>query len=115
MDNSFGIPFWFCCLQPVERAVLRAMGLAFVAGLGQPVDNLLWQSFWGLLVSGRASRQRAFLDIFPLEEQDATPPDTIEVVTVFAFTDTAFWLAVSAYLLNPDSACLSGCGRWYPS
>jgi len=94
---------------------LRAMSLAFVAGMGEPVDSLIWQAFWGLTVRSRGARQRAFLDIFPLREEDATPPDTSEVVTVYAFTDTAFWLGAVAFFASPQGACLVGCERWYPA
>jgi len=106
---------YVCCLNSVERSVLRAMSLAFVAGLGEPVDSLIWQAFWGLTVKSRGARQSAFLAIFPLREEDATPPDTAEVVTVYTFTNTAFWLGAATYFATPAGSCLEGCDRWYPA
>jgi hypothetical protein len=106
---------YVCCLNSVERSVLRAMSLAFVAGLGEPVDGLIWQAFWGLTVKSRGARQSAFVAIFPLREEDTTPPGTTEVVTVYAFTDAAFWVGATAYFASPQGACLEGCDRWYPA
>lgn len=91
------------------------MSLAFIAGLGEPVDSLMWQAFWGLTIASRGARQLAFLAIFPLREEDATPPDTPEVVTVYAFADAAFWVGAAAYFATPEGACLGGCERWYPA
>jgi len=107
------LPFeeYVCCLNSEERSVLRALALAYVAGLGEPVTPELWQTFWGLTFRSRAARQSAFVVIFPLQWDETSPIDGSPVGSVLAFTSTSFWLGAIAFFLTPEGACLEGCKK----
>jgi len=113
--SVFRVGEWACCVNPVERSVLRAMALAYVAGMGQPVPFYIWETFWGLTTLSRSDRQRFFVDIFFMEEQEDTTSDPPNIIPVYAYTSAAFWLEAVAFFASPDGACLEGCGRWYPA
>jgi len=105
---------WWCCIHSAERQVLRALALAYTVGMGEPIDELIWQAAWGVTLASRALRQNTFLAIYPLEKELPAPDADPEILPVYAFTDDTFWLECVAFLLDPDSACLEGCERWYP-
>lgn len=105
----FDFDFWFCCLHPDERAVLRATSAALILtlGVGMPLD--LWLTVWAVFPLTGGARRAAFLEIYYLEIvtiMEGEPPVPVDVVRP---TDASFWLALSVYLLLPNAACLGGC------
>jgi len=107
----FDVPSWWCCINPVERGVLRSTALAYVASLGTFVPEDVWITFWGLEYRSRNERIDFFIPLFFLLEETIPIGDPIVDTSVLTFTNDAFWMEVTAYLLNPDSACLDGCQR----
>jgi len=106
---------WFCCLTSEERAILRSCAEAFVltVGVGIPCD--VYSAFWVLVLSSREARKAAFAEIFGLTQVELEVGDPIETVCLWTFDDSAFWIALTAFILTPEGACLAGCERWIPS
>lgn len=101
--------FWFCCLNPVERAVLRSTALAFGVSFGVGVHIDVWNAFWGVGVHSLTLRKEIFHWAFHCEVKEILPDGATEFVTVVAPTDILFWAEILAYTLSPDGACLQGC------
>jgi len=102
-------PFWFCCLNPREREVLRLTceGLIITLFVGMPLAawNLLWLTFPG---SGQAVKD-AFLSIYILRIDTilvGEPPVPLDVVVTDAAAD---YLLLAAYLLTTEATCVDGC------
>lgn len=103
------IDFWWCCLNPRERVVLRSTidGIALTLNVGIPKP--LWDTFWlGTLNSGEPVRD-AFLSIYGLEIVTiplGEPPVDTQVVRAKDGLTYAAWFV---YIFTPAAACLSGC------
>lgn len=105
----FGIEWWFCCLNPREREVLRATieALLLTLWLGVPED--VWRAFWLAHPDSGEAVQDAFLSIYGLEI--ATIDDDAETApyTVVRPVDVSQYVSWSLFIATPDAACLSGC------
>lgn len=103
------VDYYFCCLNPTERGVLRstAEALLLTLFLGVPYD--LWDAFWfGAPASGEV-RRLSFLSIYGLEivtiDVDLVPTEVVRPQVSYL----PYWVEVSVYILTPAAACLSGC------
>lgn len=110
----YGIPFWFCCLNPVERGVLRQCVTAFEATLGGFIPCVVYDALWLITGLSREARKEAFLSIYGLTETEIIIVEGGELECVYTFDNPLFWLELAVYTLTPDGACLEGCTRWYP-
>lgn len=104
-----GIGWWFCCLNPREREVLRATieGLALTLYVGIPLS--LWDGFWLIYLYHGAAMRAAFLDIYRLEIVEielGEPPVPVQVVRPLNESEYVDWLV---FILTPDAACVDGC------
>lgn len=106
---AWDIAFWFCCLNPRERGVLRATidGEIATLGVGIPLD--VWNTFWIASPDNGTAVREAFLRIFRLEIVTIEIGDPPVPVDVVAPIDYAQWLSWGLFLLTPSAACLSGC------
>lgn len=106
IDN---IEWWWCCLHPLERSVLRATieGEALTIYQGIPLE--LWNTFWiSLYPNGQAMRD-AFLIIYGLRIvtiEIGEPPVPVEVVQPIYPLQYAAWFV---FIFTPAAACLDGC------
>jgi len=106
---AWDIPFWWCCLNPREREVLRATieALALTFWVGIPVE--IWDGFWLIHSSNGQAVRDAFLSIYKLEivtivVDPELPP--VDVVRARFALDYGSWLL---FLAEPEAACLAGC------
>lgn len=105
----FGLAWYFCCLHPRERGVLRSTAEALVLTLflGVPLD--VWEAFWLVYEDNGEAVRDAFVAIYGLEIatiEAGEPPVPVDVVRPH---DLPFWVDASLFILTPDAACLSGC------
>lgn len=104
------LPSWYCCLNPLERGVLRSTAEALLLTLFVGVPKDLWDTFWfASLYSGEA-RRLAFLEIYDLEIVTIIDVDTQEDLVVVRPTNFAFWDDASIFVLFSAAACSGGCG-----
>lgn len=111
----FNIPFWFCCLNPVERSVLRGCIASYELTLGVFIPCTVFDTLWLIASRSREARKSAFVELYGLTETELELVPGEPLVCVYTFNNPAFWLALVAYTILPSGACLSGCDRWYPS
>lgn len=110
----YGIAWWFCCLNPLERTALRQTALALPATsfLGVPLD--IWDAFWLGAGGGMDARRDAFLTVYQLEIvtiDEGEPPVPVEVVRP---VDLPLWVSWSLYVLTSASLCPDGCEQSKP-
>lgn len=105
------IGWFFCCLNPTERGVLREMGHALPVTLFLGVPFPLWDAMW--LVSGgdTVARREAFLGNFGLEIATIMVGDPPVPVDVVRPLDVVQWADYSVFTFLPAAACLSGCAQ----
>jgi len=105
----WGIEWWFCCLHPRERAVLRQTALAMPATLyfGVPVD--IFNAFCLGAGLTSAAMRAAFLPIYQLEIATIVPELPEEPFDVVRPLDLPLWVEWTLYVLSPESTCPSGC------
>lgn len=103
------IGYWFCCLNPREREVLRLTieGLALTLYVGVPVA--VWDTFWfGFSDSGESVRE-AFLWVYLLHigtiMVDEVPVDVVQADT----EALALYVSWALWLLEPAASCPDGC------
>lgn len=110
----YRIDEWFCCLNPVERGVLRQCLTSFEVTLGIFMPCVVFDALWLITPLSREARKAAFLEIFGMTETEMVivPDDPAECV--YTFDTPAFWIELAIYTLTPAGACLDGCTRWYP-
>lgn len=108
------LAWFFCCLNPLERQVLRATAeaLPLTLFLGVPLD--LWETFWLLSPDNSPDRRAAFLTVYMLEIATIDEGGGEAEVTVVRPTDLLFWTGASLYVFTPAAACLSGCEQSKP-
>lgn len=110
----FNIPFWFCCLNPVERGVLRQCVTAFEATLGLFMPCVVFDALWLITSESRDARREAFPVIFGMTKTEMVIVEGDPAECVYTFDNPAFWLELAIFTLTPAGACLDGCDRWYP-
>lgn len=106
---AWEIGWWFCCLNPRERGVLRAtiVGIAETLNVGIPLG--LWVAYWALYPAVSAETQVAFLRIYRLEivtiviDPEQPPVDVVRALDPWVFESWA------VFLLTAEAACLDGC------
>lgn len=103
------IEWWFCCLNPRERGVLRStiLGIAETLNVGIPVA--IWGAFWlPYSPSGEAMRE-AFRSVYMLEIVTIVIDPELPPVDVVRSTDGLQYAVWAVFLLTPGAACLAGC------
>lgn len=110
----FGLEWFFCCLNPLERQVLRATAeaLPLTLFLGVPID--VWNTFWLLSPDSTEDRKAAFLVVYMLEIATIDEGGGEEELTVVRPLDLPFWVDASLFVFTPAAACLSGCQQSKP-
>lgn len=110
----FGLSWFFCCLNPLERQVLRATAeaLPLTLFLGVPLD--LWDTFWLLSPSATDDRKAAFLVTYSLEIATIDEGGGEAELTVVRPLDLPFWVDAALYVFTPGAACLGGCQQSKP-
>lgn len=105
----FDLPWYYCCLNPTERGVLRSTAEALLLTLfvGVPLD--VWDSFWFGAPDAGQARRDAFLWIYHLEIVTIEEGDPPEEVTLVRPTVLMFWVDASVFVFTPAAACLAGC------
>lgn len=114
-SSMHGIPAWFCCIPAAERSILRSCAQAFVLSVGLGIPCLVYDSFWLTVLCSRDARKTAFLSIYGLTPGEVVIPPSPEPICVYTFEDSAFWIALAAFILTPSAACLDGCDQWRPA
>lgn len=103
------IAYWFCCLNPREREVLRATVECWALSLGVGCPKAVWDGFWLIHPDVSPAVVAAFLAIYQLKIvtiEVGDPPVPVEVVTpLFPLAYAAF----AVYLASPEAACFGGC------
>lgn len=106
---AWDIDYWFCCLNPRERVLLRDTSEGLVLTLFIGIPKTLWDAFWIPTIHGSEKVREAFLSIYKLEI--VTIPlggeDTLVVRPRDGYADV--WLDWSIFMVSPAAACLSGC------
>lgn len=103
------IDWWFCCIHPRERSVLRStiLGIAETLNVGIPVS--LWDVFWiGIYGYGDAMKS-AFISIYRLEIVTIEVDPELPPIDVVRARDGLMYAAWLVFLLTPPAACLEGC------
>lgn len=108
------IPFWFCCLNPAERGILRECATSYAFTLGAFIPCAIFNPLWLLVALSRDARKAAFVEIYGLTETELVIVEGGELECVYTFDDSAFWLELVAFLITPAGACLDDCPRWQP-
>lgn len=111
----FGIEQWFCCLNPVERGVLRQCVTSFEVTLGSFMPCVLYDPLWLITDLSREARKEAFPVIFGMTKTEMVIVPDEPAECVYTFDNPAFWIELAIYTLTPSGACLEGCQRWYPA
>lgn len=106
---AWDIAFWFCCLNPREREVLRLTieGLILTVNVGIPVAA--WDLFWVVFPDNGAAVRAAFLTTYRLSIvtiEVGDPPVPVDVVQADEYTSIISW---ALFLLEPEAACVEGC------
>lgn len=115
VSSVFGIDAWFCCLNAQERSILRSCTLAYVTFFGSYVPCEVVDAFWFPVVDHRVWRQTTFNTIFGISQMELDAPLSPYGTCVYTFTPDTVWIALAAYILESESACLDGCERWRPA
>lgn len=106
---AWDIAWWFCCLNPRERVLIRdtSEGLVLTAFIGIPL--VIWNAFWIPTIHGSEAVREAFLSIYKLEIVTIVLEG--EETSVVRPRDgyAADWLSWSIFLVTPTAACLTGC------
>lgn len=109
MDAPGSVGWFYCCLHPAERTVMRQTieGLVLTLFLGVPLD--VWTAFWLVTEHGAPEYQDAFRGLYHLEivtiESDPAPIEVVRPIEGFL----PFWVEVGLFVVTPEAACLSGC------
>lgn len=106
---DWNIAFWFCCLNPREREVLRLTveGLILTVGVGIPVP--VWDVFWLTYTPNGAALREAFLHTYRFSIGTIAvgePPLPVDVVVADDYSLVLLW---AVYLLLPGATCVDGC------
>jgi hypothetical protein len=106
---EWGIEWWFCCLNPREREVLRLTveGLALTLYVGIPL--VAWDLFWLTYSPNGEAMREAFRTIYKLRIDTilvGEPPVPVDVVVTDELVTYASWLI---YVATPEATCVSGC------
>lgn len=107
----FGITWFFCCLHPRERGVLRSTAEALVLTLFLGVPEDLWRAFWLVYEDNGEEVIQAFLRIYGLEIVTIGEPEEPVSVVRPASGFLATWVEYSLFILTPGAACSDGCGQ----
>jgi hypothetical protein len=103
------IEFWFCCLNPREREVLRATIECWALSLGVGCPKTVWDGFWLIHPDVSSAVIDAFMAIYQLEIvtiEVGDPPVPLDVVVpLYPLAYAAFAL----YIASPAAACSGGC------
>lgn len=101
--------FWWCCLDPPERTMLRvtAEGFLLTLYLGMPLT--IWLAAWAVTGEDTEERRDAFLRLYHAEIGtmliDGSPVDAVVPLEDYVF----WWVEIVLWLLDPRAACLDGC------
>jgi hypothetical protein len=106
---EWDIGWWWCCLNPREREVLRATieGLALTLYVGIPVA--VWDAFWLIHPDNGQAVRDAFLIIYRLRIDTilvGEPPVPVDVVLTDEVITYASWLL---FLATTGALCGDGC------
>lgn len=106
---AWDIAFWFCCLNPREREVLRLTveGLILTVNVGIPLAA--WDLFWFTYSPNGDALRVAFRSLYKLEIGTilvGEPPVPVDAVVS---TDYATVLSWGLFLLTLDAVCSDGC------
>lgn len=106
---DWDIGWWFCCLNPREREVLRATieALALTLYVGVPVA--VWDAFWLIHPDNGQAARDAFLILYKLSIEPipiGDPPVVVDCVVTSEVLTYASWLL---FLATPEAACIDGC------
>jgi hypothetical protein len=106
---AWDIGYWFCCLNPREREVLRltAEGLVLTLFVGVPVA--VWDLFWITYAGNGAAVREAFLSIYKLEIVTIVVEEVPVDVVVPVGGYLADWVSWSLYVATPAAVCGDGC------
>ncbi len=102
---------FFCCLNPVEREVMRTTALAFSLTGFTFVQCDVFDVSWLLALKSRDARIAAFMALYSLERTEIELEGINTPVCVLTTSDTAFWASVALYVLTPSGSCGQGCGH----
>lgn len=105
------IDWWFCCIHPTERAVLRATieGVVLTLNVGLPLD--IWNSVWDVFPYTGQKRRDAFLWIYALEIVTIEATETVAAFDAVRALDFAAYTRFGVYLLSSSAACFGGCSQ----
>lgn len=103
------VPVWFCCLNPVERQVVRGMAEALPLTLFIGVPLEVWDALWFGAVGVNQDRIDSALSSYVLEIVTIAPTEEEPEVTLVRPTDLSWWVSASLWILLPSAACLGGC------
>jgi len=103
------IEWWWCCLHPRERGVLRSTleALLLTLWVGVPVD--LWEAFWVVYEDNASNVREAFLSIYGLEIVTITVDEEELSVVRPAAGWLGYYVLWSTFILTPAAACIAGC------
>lgn len=106
---EWDIGWWWCCLNPREREVLRGTieGLFLTLNVGIPLP--VWDAFWLVHPDNGQAVRDAFRATYKLGIDTilvGEPPVPVEVVVSNEFVLIISWMT---FLGFPASACLEGC------
>lgn len=105
----YGLAWYFCCLNPRERTVLRSTALALPLTLFLGVPRDLWDTFWLGLPNVTPEVKLAFLSVYGLEIVTIVE-DGVDVEVVRpAAGQLVYWTEAGVFVFTPEAACLSGC------
>lgn len=105
------IAWWYCCLNPREAAVLRAVASYYTLTGAQFVPYDTWLGFCASFGLTATAMRDAFYDIYRLriDTMVVLPEEPPELVVVPDFP--AEWYEFQAYVGSSASLCLDGCGQ----
>lgn len=103
------IDWWFCCLNPRERVVLRdtCEGLALTLFTGVPLT--VWEAFWVTSPNNAEAIREAFLHIYRLEIATIVVDDVETTVVRPVSGASALWTSWVLFMVTPSAACTDGC------
>jgi len=103
------IEFWFCCINPTERGVLRPLveAIALTLNVGMPLD--LYLALWAVFPENSEARRNAFASIYGLETVTVVPGGELAPYDAVRALDPVLYASWFVYVFTLPATCVDGC------
>lgn len=105
----FGISWWYCCLNPREAGVLRAVASYMTLTLQPYVPLDVFDGFCASFGLTASAMRAAFVYIYQLQIATIVVDPELPPIEVVEQADPILWAEWLVYFMSSASLCSEGC------